>query len=92
MINDKYGRICFLASRIRTSCTIKICRIIFIRIFVLNTTKYEYFDILKKANTIGRILSYFQKYEIRHPYSYLRIRLNTLMYVDYIFIRKYAHI
>ena len=30
----KYGRICLLASRIRirTSCTIKICRIILIRI------------------------------------------------------------
>ena len=35
--------------------------------------------------------TYLKKIQNTHTYSYLRIRLNTLQYVDYIFIRKYAH-
>ena len=38
-----------------------------------------------------RIYTYFEKIWNTPSYSYLRIRLNTLMYFIIVFMRKYAH-
>ena len=43
-------------------------------------------------NMSHRFYMYLWKTQNTSTYSYLRIHLNMLLYVDYVFIRKYTHI